>query len=410
MRRLLSLMLLLLATNLGHLRADSTPRLYVWEGNQLAKTKAALANPTPELERATKVLKRQAEKALHNESYSVTYNEFVAPSGDKHDYVSFGAYWWPDPTKKDGLPFIRRDGETNREQKKLGDKDAFNEFSRDIQTLSLAYYFLEDERYAEHAIHLLNDWFLNPKTLMNPHLEYAQAVLGRNHGKSTGIIDTRDLMYVLDSMELLKVSSAFTPELAQGLERWFTQFLDWLRTSEHGKHEGEAPNNHGAWYQAQVMRIALYLGDEKLAREKLEHVRDNLIPVQIVPDGTQPQELARTNSFHYSLFNLMALGTIARMGESLDEDLWNYETEDGCGMRKAAEFLLPYVTGPAAWPHQQISKYEVSPLTNQFLRTLSVRYQEPRWLNVSPRFLENYSSYDPSLFVTAAYQEAPQTE
>ena len=32
------------------------------------------------------------------------------PSGDKHDYLSYSRYWWPDPEKNDGLPYIRRDG------------------------------------------------------------------------------------------------------------------------------------------------------------------------------------------------------------------------------------------------------------------------------------------------------------
>jgi hypothetical protein len=34
------------------------------------------------------------------------------PSGDKHGYLSEALYWWPDPSKQDGMPYIRRDGET----------------------------------------------------------------------------------------------------------------------------------------------------------------------------------------------------------------------------------------------------------------------------------------------------------
>ncbi len=37
----------------------------------------------------------------------------LAASGDKHDYYSFPPYWWPDPSKKDGMPYLRKDGETN---------------------------------------------------------------------------------------------------------------------------------------------------------------------------------------------------------------------------------------------------------------------------------------------------------
>ena len=34
------------------------------------------------------------------------------PSGNKNNYASYSRYWWPDPAKADGLPYIRRDGET----------------------------------------------------------------------------------------------------------------------------------------------------------------------------------------------------------------------------------------------------------------------------------------------------------
>lgn len=400
---------LLVISEFNELTAAAEPQLHIWEWDQLSAAKAALSSPTPELKRAAKRLQQQAAVALGNKSYSVTYNEYAPPSGDKHDYTSFGAYWWPDPTKPDGLPYIRRDGQTNRKQKSLGDKEHFNEFTRDVQALTLAYFIFEDEKYAEHAIHLINDWFLNPETRMNPHLEYAQAVLGRNHGKNSGVIDTRDFIFVIEALELLKKSPAYSQQFEDGLKQWFSQFLQWLQTSEHGKQESQANNNHGSWYHAQAMRIALFLDDQKTAREILDHVRKT-IPNQIMVDGTQPEELSRTNSFHYSLFNLQALGAVARMGESLDYDLWHQRDKEGRGMQVAAEYLLPYVTGSADWPHEQISEYRLSPLTNQFLRMLSVRYQEPGWLDVSKKFLVDYPGFDHSPFLTAAYQEKLQAE
>ncbi|TWU24565.1 alginate lyase family protein [Bythopirellula polymerisocia] len=399
----LLLTLLLFISSSSELVADTEPKLLIWEGTQLTKLKQDLDDPTPELQGAAKMLRQQAEDALGNKSYSVTYNAHVPPSGDKHDYASFGAYWWPDPSKPDGLPFIRRDGVTNYKQKKLGDKVHFGEFTKDVESLSLAYYYFEDERYARHAIHLIDDWFLNPETRMNPHLEYAQAVLGRNEGKNSGVIDTRDFMYVLESLELLKESPTYNQDFEDGLKSWFTEYLQWLQTSELGKKESQANNNHGTWYYVQAIRIALFLGKTELARELLDHVRDNLIPSQVATDGTQPEELARTNSFHYSIFNLQAMGILARMGESLNYDLWHYRDENGKGMQQAAEYLLPYVNGEADWPHEQISEYHVSPLTNQMFRMMSVRYAEPNWLNVSKKLLEGYPRFDSAMLVNAAY-------
>jgi hypothetical protein len=404
-------LILILVSSLVHencVAIAAEPQLYIWEWAQLSTTKEAMDGP--ELKSPFKMLRKEADRALKNKSYSVTYNEFIPPSGDKRDYASFGAYWWPDPTKKDGLPFIRKDGVTNEAQKALGDKNHFGAFTKDLESLSLAYFYFDEEKYAEHAIHLLEDWFLNPETRMNPHLEYAQAVLGRNHGKNSGIIDTRDFIFVIESLELLKESPAYTPELEHGLKEWFTEFLHWLKTSKHGRKEGQEPNNHGSWYQAQAMRIALFLEDATTARELLDHVRNELIPSQIMSDGTQPEELARTNAFHYSIFNLHALGMIARMGESLDADLWHYRDPQGKGMQTAAEYLLPFVTGIEEWPHQQISEYHLSPLTNQFFRMMSVRYEEPGWLKVGDKYKKKYPAYDHSRFLSSAYQQSHQAK
>lgn len=212
-------------------------------------------------------------------------------------------------------------------------------------------------------------------------------------------------MFVLESLDLLKKSPSYTSELAKGLNQWFTEFLHWLQTSRHGQKECRAPNNHGSWYHAQAMRIALFLDDRPTAQQLLKNVRDNLMPSQIMPDGTQPEELARTNAFHYSLFNLHALAMIARMGESLDIDLWHYRTRDGRGMQVAAEYLLPYVNGTAQWPHRQISKYRLSPLTNQFFRMMSVRYHEPAWLNVGEQYSSKPAAFGHSRLLTTAHEE-----
>ncbi|WP_146531059.1 alginate lyase family protein [Novipirellula artificiosorum] len=47
--------------------------------------------------------------------FSVTDGGVVPPSGDPHDYMSVGPYWWPDPNKDDGLPYIRRDARVLQE-------------------------------------------------------------------------------------------------------------------------------------------------------------------------------------------------------------------------------------------------------------------------------------------------------
>ncbi len=70
---------------------------------------------------------RDADKLLSLPNPTVIDKGMTPPSGDKHDYISMGRYWWPNPDTPDGLPYVRRDGESNPELKqfdrdRLGDR------------------------------------------------------------------------------------------------------------------------------------------------------------------------------------------------------------------------------------------------------------------------------------------------
>jgi hypothetical protein len=78
--------------------------------------------------------------------------KLIADSGDKHDYMSIAPYFWPDPAKPDGLPYIRRDGEVNPERHNRNtDAAAFSATFGNVQTLALAYYFTDKPEYPAHA-------------------------------------------------------------------------------------------------------------------------------------------------------------------------------------------------------------------------------------------------------------------
>ncbi|MEY3492493.1 MAG: hypothetical protein RL309_1621 [Verrucomicrobiota bacterium] len=58
---------------------------------------------------------KAAEKALTQASVSLTAFPAKLSEGGVNDFYSNGDYWWPDSTKPNGLPYIRRDGQTNPE-------------------------------------------------------------------------------------------------------------------------------------------------------------------------------------------------------------------------------------------------------------------------------------------------------
>ncbi|HEY0997866.1 MAG TPA: alginate lyase family protein, partial [Gemmatimonadaceae bacterium] len=260
---------------------------------------------------ALRRLVRDADKALAAPLVAVTDKKtLLAPTNDPHDYLSLSPYWWPDPAKADGLPYIRRDGETNPESKRDLDQPRVAALGDRVQTLALAWYFTGDRRYADRAAQQVRAWFLDGATRMNPHLRFAQLVRGNPNERGSGIIDTRWFIEVVDAVGLLQGSPSWSASDQAALQDWMRRYVTWLRTSPNGAHEHAARNNHGSWYAAQVMAYALFAGDSATARAIAQEIPAR-IGWQLTPDGTQPIELERTRSYHYSGFNAEALSRVA---------------------------------------------------------------------------------------------------
>ena len=76
-------------------------------------------------------------------------------------------------------------------------------------------------------------------------------------------------------------------------------------------------------------------------------------------DGSQPHELKRTKSLAYSLMNLEGFIYLAQFAEKLNINLWDYQTAEGAGLKKAFAFLRPYLKDPKSWPFEQIGPVEL---------------------------------------------------
>jgi hypothetical protein len=385
----------LLATSvLG--QTGPAPRTLAIDGSFLAQVKA---HPSAEILAA---VRSEADEAMSVGPFSVMDKKEMPPSGDKHDYMSLAPYWWPDPSKPNGLPYIRRDGETNPERYKCTDDSEFNKVQSAVHALGLGYYFTGDEKYAARAVLLLRAWFLDPATRMNPNLNFAQAVLGVNTGRGTGLIDVHGLPRMLDGMTLLAGSPSLTAQDKDGMRKWLNEYLDWLQTSKNGRDETDAKNNHGSWMDAQVAAIALYLGDQTLAHTIAETAKTNRIAFQIKPDGSEPLELARTKSFSYSVFNLDALERLAEEARLAGVDLWSYRAEDGASIRAALDYLLPYGEGEKKWTYQALNGVDGGSLAEPLLLA-SMGYHDAAYLAAAKK-LEKHADAEMLLLQAEAEQ------
>lgn len=375
------------------------PRVFGIPPSALAASKARLATNDAALKPAFDALLAEADKASRRKLVSVMDKPKAPASGDKHDYSSTAPYFWPDPTKPDGLPYIRRDGQRNPESgNEHSDSPRLSRTASAASTLALAYYLGGREEYAAHAARTLRVWFLDPATRMNPNFNHAQAVPGVNTGRGTGMVESRSLTSVCDAAGLLAGSTNWTAADQEGLVRWMGEFLDWALTSKLGREERAAKNNHGTHYDAQVAHYALFCGRTNLAREILASARTNRLAAQIQPDGSQPLELARADSFAYSCFNLGAMFDLATLGEHVGVDLWQYRGPTGAGIRAALDFLLPYVEHPdQPWPHERGRKQSRT-ISPALLRQAHAVYRDPRCLELLRRLPGAEAGRDVLLF------------
>src|SRR6267142_1140516 len=159
-------------------QTQKAPRTFLLNPQKLTETKQRIQSGDKTFDAALAKLEADARKALQQEPVSVTTKATTTPGGDKHDYMSQAPYFWPDPTKPNGLPYIRRDGERNPEINKITDHHTMDQMVSATRTLALAYYLKGNEQYAAKATQLLRVWFLDAATRMNPNLQYAQAIPG----------------------------------------------------------------------------------------------------------------------------------------------------------------------------------------------------------------------------------------
>ena len=335
-----------------------SPRVFLIEAKSLQRTKERIRNGHKSVALAIGKLEIEAKKAMTSGSYSVVSKPITPPSGDKHDYMSQAPYFWPNPNTPDHLPYIRRDGERNPEINRISDHQSMDKMVSAVDTLALVYFFGGNEEYAAKAAELVRAWFVEPATRMNPNLEFAQFIPGVNTGRGIGLIETRGLTRLVDAIGLLAGSKTWTDSDQRNLERWFSEFLQWMLESKNGRDEAAAKNNHGTYYDLQVISFALFLGKKDLAVRTLETAREKRIAAQIEPDGRQPLELARTKAWSYSVGNLDGLTLLATLGERVGVDLWNYRTADGRGIRRALDYLVPFAFGEKKWPDRQIGEWQ----------------------------------------------------
>jgi Alginate lyase len=297
----------------------------------------------------------EANWALQQQPMPITDFHSPRSAGNIHDFYSEGDYWWPDSTNLEG-PYVLRDGMTNPNNF-TEHRTAMIRFSKIIGALASGYQLTGDDKFVHRALLHLKAWFINPETLMNPSLQFAQAIKGKVTGRGIGIIDTIHLIEVAQGVIIMEKSEAFDKVALTGVKKWFSDYLTWLTTHPYGKEEMNAENNHGTCWVMQVASFSKLVENNHLLTFCRERYKNILLAKQMMQDGSFPLELKRTKPYGYSIFNLDAMVMICQILSNKENNLWKYKTQDGKSIHKGIEFLYPSLMDKLTWAFQKDVMY-----------------------------------------------------
>jgi hypothetical protein len=353
-------------------------------------------------------LVRAGERYLEQPPVTITASSSPRSAGGPHDFFSEADYWWPDPKNPNG-PYIQRDGMSNPDNF-VEHRRALMRLSVQMPALTAAWTVSGDKRYAAHAAVHLRAWFLDPKTMMYPHLRYAQAIRNLVTGRSIGVIDTLHLVEVARATGALERSSVLSAGELAGVKKWFADYLTWITTHEYGTKERDAKNNHGTCWVVQAAELAYLTGNGKVSDFCRDRFKTVLLPNQMAADGSFPEELRRTKPYGYSLFQLDALSTIAQILSTPKDDLWTFQLPDGRCMGRALAFMFPFIVDKKRWPHKpDVMYFSEWPIRQPSLIFGGLALGKPeyidRWKTLEPEpkveeVVRNYPIRQPVLWVS----------
>lgn len=288
----------------------------------------------------------KAEADLDVKPLTITAFPAEESEGGIHDFFSEADYSWPDPNNPGG-PYIGRDGYSYMDNFRAH-RRALNNMSILVGNMASAWILTGEQKYADAILPHLYAWFVDEDTMMNPRLDYAQAIHGKFNGRSYGIIDTIHLIEVVQAMIRLEEAGLMPQDLLEATKSWFYRYVDWMFDDPKGIAEMRAGNNHGVCWILQVGTFAKYAGWTEMYLFAKNRFKYKFLP-EMAEDGSFPMEVARSKGYGYSLFQLDAIVGVCQTLSTPDDDLWSFVAENGRNIRQALDFMFPFIQDKSKW-------------------------------------------------------------
>ncbi len=279
-------------------------------------------------------------------------------SGTPNDYYSEADDYWPDPDKPTG-PFLPHSSGPPNPDAFTAHRDALLNFCICVPGLTAAFVITSEARYAQQAIAHLRAWFIDPATRMTPSLMYGQTIRPAKTGRPEGVVEAVHLAEVVLCLPFLSNFDGFADADRVAVQKWFAEYFEWLNTSRLAGLARDTKSHLGTSWLLQAAAIArLTEAKDDAPLTTLRHqFKSSTIRAQIVANGTFPHELTTQNPYRNTLFNLDMFAGVCLMLSTRFESVWDYELQDGPGMRTVIARLYPCILDRGTWPYVADAKH-----------------------------------------------------
>ena len=337
-------------------RAADTPAMLV-SSDEAEPIRSAVIRQEAWTQDPIRRLRLEAERYLKEGPWTVTADRPKGSDLDAHIYYSESPYYWPDATNPTG-PYVRRSGLANPSAF-TANHAAFGSLCDAVLTLGTAAYLLDDARYATHAAHLIQTWFLTPRTRMEPNMDHAGTAPGiRNAGAVTpggGVMEGRPLIRAIQGMEFLEKSGAWDPKDEAATRKWFEEYLHWLTAA--GATPADRRNDNSLWRTALEASAASFAEDAAIERMVFDSYRGRSLPRPPRPPAraagapAAPPAQALASS-------LEARAMICRIAQMHGVDLWSVASRGGGTISSSIDSLETSLADPKLWTKEQSAGFE----------------------------------------------------
>jgi hypothetical protein len=287
----------------------------------------------------------------------------------------------------------------------LAHRDALFSLGLAVPALAAAYSLTGEARYADHAAAHLHAWFADSATRMKPAMDLAQTVSAPAtppaDGSPASPAPTASGRYqgILEALPIVEIAQAipFLTTLSDAgraaIRAWFAAYFHWLTDPQDSGPRlaalaRDSKSHHATSWMMQAAACA-YLaaptGDigraEDSALSSLRHTfKTATLRAQVSPDGFFPHEITSPNPYRDSLFNLDMLAAICQLLSTRFESLWDYQLQEGPGMRGAIAYHFRFIADRGAWPYRADSSHFAELPSRRISLLLTARaYQRPEY-------------------------------